>query len=31
MAEPTAAFGPAGSTGEENVSVIAAPIGPGFR
>jgi len=31
VAEPTAAFGPPGSTGEENISVIAAPIAPGFR
>ncbi|KAK9836401.1 hypothetical protein WJX84_007515 [Apatococcus fuscideae] len=30
VAEPTAAFGPAGSTGEENVSVVVAPIMPGF-
>jgi len=28
--EPTAAFGPMGGTGEENVSVIVAPIMPGF-
>lgn len=31
VAEPTVAYGPAGSTGEENVSIIAAPIHPGFR
>ncbi|KAK9814060.1 hypothetical protein WJX72_000166 [[Myrmecia] bisecta] len=31
VAEPTAAFGPAGSTGEENISVIVAPIREGFR
>lgn len=29
--EPAAAFGPAGSTGEENASVIVAPIRDGFR
>jgi hypothetical protein len=28
--EPVAAFGPPGSTGEENVSVVVAPILPGF-
>ncbi|KIZ00517.1 hypothetical protein MNEG_7443 [Monoraphidium neglectum] len=28
--DPVVAFGPAGSTGEENVSVIAGPIAPGF-
>lgn len=28
--EPVAAFGPPGSTGEENVSVVVAPIMPGF-
>jgi len=28
--EPVAAYGPPGSTGELNVSVIAAPIEPGF-
>lgn len=28
--EPAAAFGPPGSTGEENVSVVVAPIEPGF-
>lgn len=28
--EPAAAFGPPGSTGEENVSVVVAPILPGF-
>lgn len=28
---PVAAFGPAGTSGEENVSVVIAPIGPGFR
>eukprot|EP00775_Hariotina_reticulata_P007016 gene7016-7230_t len=31
VVEPAAAFGPAGSTGEENVSVIVAPIFEGFR
>ncbi|CAL5226947.1 g9831 [Coccomyxa viridis] len=31
VSEPTAAFGPPGSTGEENVSVIVAPIGQSFR
>ncbi|KAG2437352.1 hypothetical protein HXX76_006007 [Chlamydomonas incerta] len=30
VAEPVVAFGPPGTTGEENVSVIAAPIMPGF-
>ncbi|GLC42035.1 Thylakoid-anchored PsbP-like protein [Pleodorina starrii] len=30
VAEPVAAFGPPGTTGEENVSVIVAPISPGF-
>ncbi|GAX76730.1 hypothetical protein CEUSTIGMA_g4177.t1 [Chlamydomonas eustigma] len=30
VAEPSAAFGPPGSTGEKNVSIIAAPIMPGF-
>ena len=30
IAEPQAAFGPRGSTGETNVSVIAAPIQRGF-
>ncbi|GIL59151.1 hypothetical protein Vafri_14071 [Volvox africanus] len=30
VAEPVAAFGPPGTTGEENVSVIVAPIAPGF-
>jgi hypothetical protein len=29
--EPTAAYGPAGSTGELNISVVVAPILPGFR
>ena len=29
MAEPVAAYGPAGSTGEENLSVVVAPIAPG--
>eukprot|EP00887_Chlorella_sp_A99_P007368 scaffold2.g7368.t1 len=29
--EPVAGFGPPGGTGEENVSVIVAPIQPGFR
>lgn len=28
--EPAAAFGPAGSTGEDNISVIVAPIREGF-
>ncbi|GMH38291.1 hypothetical protein BSKO_06175 [Bryopsis sp. KO-2023] len=28
--EPVAAFGPPGTTGEENVSVVVAPIAPGF-
>jgi hypothetical protein len=28
--EPTVAFGPAGSNGESNISVIVAPIFPGF-
>jgi hypothetical protein len=28
--EPTVAFGPAGSNGETNISVIVAPIFPGF-
>ncbi|KAG2487221.1 hypothetical protein HYH03_014194 [Edaphochlamys debaryana] len=28
--EPVAAFGPPGTTGEENVSVVVAPILPGF-
>ncbi|KAK9787468.1 hypothetical protein WJX73_010365 [Symbiochloris irregularis] len=31
MPEPAAAFGPAGSTGEENLSVIVAPISTGFE
>ncbi|KAG1660031.1 hypothetical protein FOA52_010016 [Chlamydomonas sp. UWO 241] len=30
VAEPVAAFGPPGSTGEENISVISATIMPGF-
>lgn len=30
VAEPGAAFGPPGSTGETNASVIVAPIEPGF-
>ncbi|EFJ42626.1 hypothetical protein VOLCADRAFT_97286 [Volvox carteri f. nagariensis] len=30
VAEPVVAFGPPGTTGEENVSVIVAPIAPGF-
>ena len=30
VAEPEAAYGPPGSTGEENVSVVVAPIQPGF-
>lgn len=29
--EPSAAFGPPGSTGEENISVIVAPIREGFK
>ncbi|KAH7291073.1 hypothetical protein KP509_30G075400 [Ceratopteris richardii] len=31
LVEPVVAFGPPGSIGELNVSVIAAPIPPGFR
>ena len=31
MAEPVAAYGPAGSTGEENISVICAPIRDSFQ
>lgn len=31
VAEPQVAYGPPGSTGEENVSIIAAPIQSGFR
>lgn len=31
VAEPQVAYGPPGSTGEENVSIIAAPIQAGFR
>lgn len=31
VAEPEAAYGPPGSTGEENISVVAAPIQPGFK
>ncbi|KAK9918065.1 hypothetical protein WJX75_000898 [Coccomyxa subellipsoidea] len=31
VAEPTAAYGPAGSTGEENLSVVVAPIAGGFK
>ena len=31
MAEPVAAYGPAGSTGEENLSVICAPIRDSFQ
>ena len=30
VAEPVAAYGPAGSTGEQNLSVICAPIRPDF-
>lgn len=30
-AEPTAAFGPAGSTGEQNISIVVAPIYEGFK
>lgn len=30
LSEPTAAYGPPGSTGELNVSVVVAPIEPGF-
>ena len=30
MAEPVAAFGPAGSSGELNISTIVAPIQQGF-
>ncbi|GAB4820124.1 hypothetical protein N2152v2_007170 [Parachlorella kessleri] len=29
--EPAAAFGPPGSSGEENISVVVAPLRPGFR
>lgn len=29
--DPSAAFGPPGSTGEDNISVIIAPIQDGFR
>eukprot|EP00879_Flechtneria_rotunda_P006547 GHRR01006880.1.p1 GENE.GHRR01006880.1~~GHRR01006880.1.p1 ORF type:complete len:308 (+),score=105.40 GHRR01006880.1:460-1383(+) len=31
VVEPSAAFGPAGSSGEENISVIVAPIFEGFK
>jgi hypothetical protein len=31
VVEPSAAFGPAGSTGEENISVVVAPIYQGFK
>lgn len=31
VAEPQIAYGPPGSTGEENVSIIAAPIAAGFK
>lgn len=31
VAEPEAAYGPPGSTGEENISVVVAPIQPGFK
>lgn len=31
VAEPEAAFGPPGSSGEENISVVVAPIQTGFR
>ncbi|CAL8464210.1 g3745 [Coccomyxa elongata] len=31
VAEPTAAYGPPGSTGEENLSVVVAPINGGFK
>ena len=31
VAEPAAAFGPAGSTGEQNLSVIVAPVRAGFQ
>lgn len=31
LAEPVVAFGPPGTTGEENISVIVAPIQPGFQ
>jgi hypothetical protein len=31
VVEPSAAFGPAGSTGEENISVVVAPIFQGFK
>ncbi|KAA6421967.1 MAG: photosystem II reaction center family [Trebouxia sp. A1-2] len=31
VAEPEAAYGPPGSSGEENISVVVAPIQPGFK
>lgn len=32
VAEPQAAYGPPGGSGEESISVVAAPLaGPGFR
>lgn len=31
LAEPEAAYGPPGSTGEENISVVVAPIQAGFK
>ena len=31
VAEPEAAYGPPGSTGEENISVVVAPIQTGFK
>ena len=31
VAEPVAGYGPAAGTGEENISVIVAPIDSGFR
>ena len=31
IAEPEAAYGPPGSSGEENISVVVAPIQPGVK
>lgn len=31
VAEPEAAYGPPGSSGEENISVVVAPIQTGFK
>ena len=31
VAEPETAFGPPGSSGEENISVVVAPIQAGFK